>query len=215
MPRGMASARCKPEAPVETNTPFAAGSVTKQFTCACIFLLAEDGKLSVRDPVAKWYPGPDQGERDHPLRPDDARGRVSRTTTRSTSSTGGWRSRSRSDDLLKEYAGGKLDFDPGVRWSYSNTGFILLGRVIEKVSGKSFAEFLSERILKPLEMTDTIFDPKPDQKGLATGYTAFALGDPEPAVARSRWLDSRRRWAVHDADGPGEVGPGARVAARS
>src|SRR5262245_61300856 len=44
-------------APVATDTPFAVGSVTKQFTCACVLLLAEEGKLSVRDPVAKYYPG--------------------------------------------------------------------------------------------------------------------------------------------------------------
>jgi D-alanyl-D-alanine carboxypeptidase len=179
--KGYGKGSLQPEAPVETNTPFAAGSVTKQFTCACIFLLAEDAKLSVRDPVAKWYPDltkakeitlydlmthvagyPDY----YPL--DFVDRRMAKPIP--------------PDDLLKEYAGGKLDFDPGARWSYSNTGFILLGRVIEKVSGKSFAEFLSERILKPLEMSETVFDPKPGQKGLATGYTAFALGEPEPAV---------------------------------
>ena len=66
---------------------------------------------------------------------------------------------------------------------------MLLGRVIEKVSGKSYAEFLTERILKPLGMTDTTFDPKPDHPGLAQGYTAFALGAPEPAKREaSGWI---------------------------
>src|SRR2546422_21526 len=54
--KGYGKRSLAPEAAVETSTPFAAGSVTKQFTCACVFLLAEEGKLSVRDPVAKWYP---------------------------------------------------------------------------------------------------------------------------------------------------------------
>ncbi len=54
--KGYGKATIKPEVAVETTTPFAAGSITKQFTAACIFLLAEDGKLSVRDPVAKYYP---------------------------------------------------------------------------------------------------------------------------------------------------------------
>ena len=178
--KGYGKATIKPEADVETTTPFAAGSITKQFTAACIFLLAEDGKLSVRDPVAKYYPGltdakeialydlmthvsgyPDY----YPL--DFVDRRMKKVID--------------PDRMLKEYAGGKLDFTPGTRWSYSNTGFVLLGRIIEKVSGKPYGEFLSERILKPLGMKNTIFDPQPGYKGLATGYTAFALGEPEVA----------------------------------
>ena len=58
-------------APVEPDTPFAVGSVTKQFTCACILLLAEEGKLSVDDKVAKYYPELDQCRRYLALRPDD------------------------------------------------------------------------------------------------------------------------------------------------
>ena len=178
--KGYGKRSLKPEAPVETDTLFAAGSVTKQFTCACVFLLQEDGKLSVHDPVAKWYPDltkakditlydlmthaagyPDY----YPLDFVDRRMRKPIDP----------------DQLLKEYAGGMLDFDPGRRWSYSNTGFILLGRVIEKVSGKSFAEFLTDRVLKPLGMEHTVFEPKDDHPGLAQGYMAFALGPPEPA----------------------------------
>lgn len=178
--RGYGRASIKPEAEVRRDTPFAAGSITKQFTAACVFLLAEDGKLSVRDKVSKYYP--------HLTRADDitlydlmthAAGYpdyypldfVDRRLVKPVPP----------DDLLKEYAGGKLDFEPGSRWSYSNTGFVLLGRIVEKVSGKPFGEFLSERILKPLGMADTVFDPEPGRKGLAQGYTAFALGDPEPA----------------------------------
>lgn len=179
--KGYGKASIKPEMPVEKTTPFAAGSVTKQFTCACILLLAEDGKLSVRDKVAKYYPGLTKADEIslyelmthvsgypdyYPL--DFVDRRMMKAIP--------------PDDLIKEYAGGKLDFAPRSRWSYSNTGFVLLGRIVEKVSGKTFAEFLTERILKPLGMNDTFFDPKPEHKGLATGYTAFALSDPEPAV---------------------------------
>src|SRR5947208_3542690 len=110
---------------VQTDTPFAIGSVTKQFTCACVFLLAEEGKLSVRDPVAKYYPDltragdvtlydlmshasgyPDY----YPL--DFVDRRMHKPIA--------------ADDLIREYAGGKLDFAPGSRWSYSNTGYIIL-----------------------------------------------------------------------------------------
>src|SRR5262245_30263293 len=86
------------------------------------------------------------------------------------------------DDLIREYAGGKLDFAPGSRWSYSNTGYILLGRVVEKVSGEPFGQFLERRILKPLGMTQSVYDPKPDGPGLPRGHAAFALGPPERVV---------------------------------
>jgi CubicO group peptidase (beta-lactamase class C family) len=186
--KGYGKASLKPEIAVETSTAFAAGSITKQFTAACILLLAENGKLTVKDPVSKYYPGltkaneitlydlmshasgyPDY----YPL--DFVDRRMEKAIE--------------PDQLLKEYGGGKLDFEPGSRWSYSNTGFVLLGRIIEKVSGQSYEQFLSERILKPLKMNDTVFDPKLDRKGLATGYTAFALGDPEPAVREAAgWI---------------------------
>ena len=137
--------------PVEPDTLFAIGSVTKQFTCACVLLLAEDGKLSANDPVAKYYPNltrakditlldlmnhvsgyPDY----YPLDFVDRRMQAAIAE----------------DELLRQYAGGKLDFEPGSKYSYSNTGYILLARVVEKASGETFGAFLSRRILKPLGM---------------------------------------------------------------
>ncbi len=159
---------------------FAIGSVTKQFTCACILLLAEDGKLNIEDRVAKYYPNltsahditlydlmthtsgyPDY----YPLDFVDRRMRKSIAP----------------DRLLSEYAGGKLDFEPGTRWSYSNTGYVLLGRVIEKVSKEPMSQFLRRRILEPLGMKHSLFDPSEDVAGMAHGYTSFALGPAEPA----------------------------------
>ena len=64
------------------------------------------------------------------------------------------------DEIIKQYATRKLDFEPGTRWSYSNTGYILLGRVVEKVSSEPFAKFLERRILKPLGLEHTTFEPK-------------------------------------------------------
>src|SRR6185503_2974457 len=105
--------------PVEADTLFAIGSVSKQFTCAAVLLLAEAGKLSVWDPVAKYYPNltraPDitlldlmnhvSGYPDYyPL--DFVDRRMAKTI--------------QPDALLRQYAGGKLDFDPGSKWSYSN-----------------------------------------------------------------------------------------------
>jgi CubicO group peptidase (beta-lactamase class C family) len=167
-------------APVEVDTPFCIGSVTKQFTAACILLLAEEGKLSVEDPVAKYYPDltrardvtlydlmthasgyPDY----YPL--DFVDERLARPIA--------------PDRLIHEYAGAKLDFEPGARWSYSNTGYVLLGRVVEKVSGEPLGQFLQRRILKPAGMEHTFFEPGAGDRRFAVGYTAFALGSPEVA----------------------------------
>jgi len=173
---------------VETNTIFAIGSVSKQFTCAAILLLAEDGKLSVHDSVAKFYPKltrakditlldlmnhvsgyPDY----YPL--DFVDRRMLKTVAE--------------DELLAQYAGANLDFEPGTKWSYSNTGYILLGRVVEKVSGESLGAFLARRIFQPLSMTQTFYELHATDPRRATGYQTFALSAPEViAPEAAGWL---------------------------
>jgi D-alanyl-D-alanine carboxypeptidase len=92
------------------------------------------------------------------------------------------------DDLIQQYAGKKLDFEPGTRWSYSNTGFIILGRIVEMASGETFAGFLRKLILKPIGMEHTMIGPGP-KKNVAQGYSSFALSAPEPvAPEASGWL---------------------------
>ncbi len=174
--------------PVQADTLFAIGSVSKQFTCAVILLLAEDGRLSLFDPVGTYYPNltralditlldlmhhvsgyPDY----YPLDFVDRRMKRPKAP----------------DDLLQEYAGGKLDFEPGTKYSYSNTGYILLARVAEKVSGKSFGQLLAERIFQPLGMYHTVYEANPSDPRLARGYTTFALSKPEVALPESvGWL---------------------------
>jgi CubicO group peptidase (beta-lactamase class C family) len=186
--KGYGKGSLEPARPVTVDTPFAIGSVTKQFTCACVLLLAEEGKLSVRDPVAKYYPSltrardvtlydlmthtsgyPDY----YPL--DFVDRRLLKPIP--------------CDQLIQEYAGGKLDFEPGTRWSYSNTGYMILGRVAEKVSGEPFGQLLERRVLRPLGMGHSRFDPGPDAEGLPQGYLSFALGPPEVAKHEAAgWL---------------------------
>jgi len=173
---------------VVPDTLFAIGSVTKQFTCACILMLTEDGKLNVEDRVAKYYP--------HLTRAQDI------TLYDLMTHTSGYpdyypldfvdrrmRKPIDLDRLLAEYAGGKLDFEPGTRWSYSNTGYLLLGRVVEKVSKEPMSQFLRRRILEPLGMKHAVFDPGEEVAGMAHGYTSFALGPSEPAPREAAgWL---------------------------
>lgn len=175
---------------VTPETPFAIGSITKQFTCACILKLAEAGKLSVNDKVAKYYPSLNRAGDITLL---DLMNHVSGypdyypldfTDRRMLKEIA-------PDDLIREYAGGKLDFEPGTQYSYSNTGFIILGRVVEKVSGRPFGDFLADEILKPLGLSHTHYEPDPNQAGLARGYTTFALSGPEAAASEAKgWIGS-------------------------
>ncbi len=170
----------EPKLPVTNDTSFRIGSVSKQFTCAAILLLAEDGKLAVTDKVAKYFPkltkadtitlldlmNHTSGYRDYyPLDFVDRRMQKEITI----------------EQLAADYAGGKLDFEPGSRYSYSNTGYMLLGDIAEKVSGEKLGTFLKRRIFEPLKMEHTGYLGAPlPQK--ATGYWSFALGDPEKAT---------------------------------
>ena len=176
--------------PVDVDTSFAVGSVTKQFVCACVLLLAEEGKLSVNDPVAKFFPSL--------TRADDI------TLLDLMNHTAGYPDYYPLDFLdrrmlqpitlagmLKQYAGGPLDFEPKSRYSYSNTGYMILGGVVEKVTGERLGDFLQKRILTPLKMENSRFGGPPNAANAAIGYNAFALGSPEPAAPEAAgWIEA-------------------------
>ncbi|HSQ79406.1 MAG TPA: serine hydrolase domain-containing protein [Candidatus Bathyarchaeia archaeon] len=163
------------------ETSFAIGSISKQFTCAAVLKLAEAGRLSVMDKVAKYYP--------ELTRADDI------TLLDLMNHVSGYRdwypldfvdrpmSRPIEPDvLIRRFAGEgrKLDFEPGSRYSYSNTGFNILGRVVEKVSGQELGRFLSDEFFSPLGMRRTFYEPDPKLPNLASGYILFATSAPAP-----------------------------------
>ena len=186
--RGFGLASLADRRPVTEETMFAIGSVTKQFTCACILLLAEDGKLSPQDKVAKYYPDLTRADEItildlmnhvsgypdyYPLDFVDRRLATPRPV----------------DEVIRLYGTGKLDFEPGTRYSYSNTGYDILGRIVEKASGLPYGEFLSRRILKPLGLEHTTYEPDTADTRFAQGYSSFALSGPEPAVPEGKgWV---------------------------
>lgn len=131
---------------------YAIGSISKQFTAAAILLLQEQGKLSLDDPVSKFVPGLTRGNEV--------------TIREILSHTSGYQDywaedyvmssmqgRISSDEILNTWAKKPLDFEPGTEWQYSNTNFILAGKIIEKASGEPYMQFLAEHIFKPLGMT--------------------------------------------------------------
>jgi CubicO group peptidase (beta-lactamase class C family) len=147
--KGYGVANVEHNVPVTRDTIFQSGSVGKQFTAAAAMLLMEDGKLALTDPVRKFFPdAPDTWKRitvRHLLThtsglPDYTAGMVD------------YRRDYSEDDLLKFAYGLKLEFEPGSRWNYSNTGYIVLGFLIRKASGKFYGDVLAERVFAPIGM---------------------------------------------------------------
>jgi CubicO group peptidase (beta-lactamase class C family) len=141
------------QTPVDAATVFEIGSVSKQFAAASILLLAEDGKLSVEDNISKYLP-------DSPPRWADIKIRqlLSHTSgLRSYDGLDGFELRQHltQAQFIRKLAEQPLNFVPGEKWAYSNSGYNLLGYIVENVSGKNYWDFLQERIFTPLQMTNT------------------------------------------------------------
>ena len=143
------------------------GSITKQFTSTAILMLADEGKLAVSDPITKFFPNyPTRGKTitiEHLL--THTSGIANYTTKGSISNRD--KTVVQMIDSFKEEP---LDFEPGSRYAYSNSGYYLLGALIEKVSGQTYAEFLEQRIFKPLGMTHTGYE------GVGAGGAPRAAG---------------------------------------
>ena len=149
--QGYGEANLELRVPVTPDTIFQSGSIGKQFTAAGILLLAEDGELDLDDPLSKHFPGA----------PSDWR----RITIRQLlAHTSGIKDYSDEFDYRRDYTDEEtlavlqalpLDFEPGTRWSYSNSGYVILGLLTGRLAGQHWSEFQAERLFRPLEMTTT------------------------------------------------------------
>jgi CubicO group peptidase (beta-lactamase class C family) len=176
--KGYGMANYELDAPNTPQTIFRLGSVTKQFTSAAIMLLQERGKLSVNDPVCKYVT-------DCPAawEPITIRHLLTHTSgiPNYTAFPGFMEKKSilpiTTAELVTEYKAKPLEFTPGEKFNYSNSGYHLLGAVIEKASGKSYADFLQENIFTPLGLKNTGYDfTKPLLKHRAAGYVRDGEG---------------------------------------
>ncbi|MGO8733946.1 MAG: serine hydrolase [Terriglobia bacterium] len=156
--KGYGFANLEWDIPNSPFTKFRLGSITKQFTAASILLLAERGKLSVDDPVKKYMP-------DAPADWDKI------TIFNLLTHTSGIPNFTSFPDypsleplnttpaeLVKRFRDKPLDFQPGEKMNYSNSGYVLLGYLIEKISGESYAKFVQDNIFTPLGMKDSGYD---------------------------------------------------------
>jgi D-alanyl-D-alanine carboxypeptidase len=180
--------RSKAGEPVTDDTAFAIGSITKQFICAAASALHEKRKLSLDDRVSKWYPDLTRAK---DITLDDLGSHLSGYPDFYPLDFVDRRMQQaiEPEQLIQRYATGPLDFEPRTRWSYSNTGFIVLGRVIERVTSEPLGAWLQQHVFAPLHMDHAVFEPPRDADGLAQGHTSFALGEPEPSTPEAQgWI---------------------------
>jgi D-alanyl-D-alanine carboxypeptidase len=174
--RGTGLADIENKRSADAATEFRIGSVTKQFTAAAIMKLVEQGKLGLDDPLSKYLPDFDTGGRTVTIRQmlNHASG-IPNYTNPEFGKIAGKPDLTR-EEVLKLVSGKPFDFEPGKGWRYSNTNYYLLGLIVEKLSGQSYAEFLQREFFGPLALKRTRYDdgtPVPDS---AQGY-AFNPAD--------------------------------------
>ncbi|EOP46119.1 serine hydrolase domain-containing protein [Bacillus cereus] len=146
--------------PMKTDFRFRIGSVTKAFTATVVLQLAEENSLNLDDSIEKWLPGVIQGNGY-----DDKQITIRQLLNHTSGIAEYTRSKGfnlmdtkksyRAEELVKMGISMPPDFAPGKSWSYSNTGYVLLGILIETVTGNSYAEEIENRIIEPLELSNT------------------------------------------------------------
>lgn len=187
--RAYGRARIEPRTPATVDMRYSIGSISKQFTAAAILLLQEEGKLSLDDKVSKFIPDLTRA------------GEV--TVRQLLSHTSGYQDYWPQDYLmpmmlqpvtsqkiLDLWAHKPLDFDPGTKWQYSNTNYVIAGVIVEKASGTALLQFLREKVFAPLDMKSVA---NIDQEKLGEtdpiGYMRYALGPLRPAPKEGKgWL---------------------------
>jgi CubicO group peptidase (beta-lactamase class C family) len=160
------------------------GSISKQFTAACILLLQERGKLKLDDPVSKWFPDFTEANK------VTIRNLLTHTSGYSDYAPQdytipAWTKPIKSETLIREWATKPLDFEPGTEWQYSNTNFQMAALIIEKVSGQKFHDFLWANVITPLKLQG-VLDLDTDRTKLQVrGYERHAMGPLRPAILES------------------------------
>lgn len=182
-------ARLDPETPAKPEMRYSIGSISKQFTAAAILLLQEQGKLALDDKVGKFIPNLT---------------RANEVTIRQLlSHTSGYQDYWPQDyvmpmmlepvtaqKILETWARKPLDFEPGTKWQYSNTNYVIAGLIVEEASGEPLLQFLQQNVFTPLNMK-SVADTDKAKLGDTdpTGYLRYALGPPRPAPREgSGWL---------------------------
>jgi CubicO group peptidase (beta-lactamase class C family) len=182
-------AKIDPKVPATPQMRYSIGSISKQFTAAAILLLQEQGKLSLDDKVGKYVPdltranevtirqllSHTSGYQDYWPQDYVMPGMLQPTT---------------SQKIMDTWAKKPLDFDPGTKWQYSNTNYVIAGVIVEKVAHMPLLQFLQQKVFTPLGMT-SVMDTDQSKLGDTDpiGYLRYALGPLRPAPKEGKgWL---------------------------
>jgi D-alanyl-D-alanine carboxypeptidase len=199
--RAYGDGRANPKTPAAPTMRYAIGSVSKQFTATAVLLLEEEGKLSLDDKVAKWFP-----------QLTDANAVSVRQLLSMTSGYQDYwpqdyvfpdmQRPATAQAIMQRWAAKALDFAPGTRWQYSNTNYVIAAAIVERVTGTPLIDVLRRRIFGPLKMTSVAdFDAGPLGAGDAGAYLRHALGPIRPAPKEGTgWLFGAAQLAMtaHD-----------------
>jgi D-alanyl-D-alanine carboxypeptidase len=194
-------ARLDPKTPATSEMRYSIGSISKQFTASAILLLQEQGKLSLDDKVGKFIPNLT---------------RANEVTIRQLlSHTSGYQDYWPQDyvmpgmlqpvtaqKILDTWGRKPLDFEPGTKWQYSNTNYVIAGLIAEKAAGMPLLQFLREKVFVPLGMT-SVSDVDQQKLGDSdpTGYLRYALGPLRPAPKEGKgWLFAAGELAMQAQD---------------
>jgi D-alanyl-D-alanine carboxypeptidase len=174
-------ARVSPPVPAEASMAYPVGSISKQFTATAMLILQQQGKLSLQDPVSKFFP--------ELTRSSDVK--IINLLTHTSGyqdyapqdyTIPSWKLPGDPLAVVHQFAGKPLDFEPGTQWQYSNTNFVLAALIVQKVSHEPFAKFLRDNVLKPAGL-EGVLNLNTDQSKLqVTGYMRYALAPISPAA---------------------------------
>ncbi len=203
--KGYGLANLEHKTPLQPDTVLRLGSITKQFTAVAILMLAEQGKLSLDDDITRHLP-------DFPAGGDKV---TIAQLLQHTSGIASYTSNPAYEkNMGKDYSVAEMidgfknsprDFKPGQHWRYSNSGYFLLGAIIEKASGKPYAQFLAEQVFKPLGMNDTAYEGHERSKATrAQGYSGdgktfaparhLSMTQPYAAGSLASTVDDLAKW---------------------
>jgi CubicO group peptidase (beta-lactamase class C family) len=186
--------------PARPDLPYQIASNSKQFTAMALLLLEDEGKLSIDDKVAKYFP--------------DISGADRITIRQLLSHTSGLQDFWPQDYLFKtmtvptapqgivdKWAKKPLDYEPGTRWQYSNTGYVVAGMIAEKVSGEPLLTYLGRKIFTPLGMASVKDQDNTNTPAYPAGYHRYALGPVRIAQPPARgWLYAAGELSMTAAD---------------
>ncbi len=186
--------------PARPDLPYQIASNSKQFTAMALLLLEDEGKLSIDDKVAKYFPDISGADRitirqllSHTSGLQDfwPQDYLFKTMTTPTTPQG----------IVDKWAKKPLDYEPGTRWQYSNTGYVVAGMIAEKVSGEPLLVYLGRKIFTPLGMTSVKDQDNTNTPAFPAGYHRYALGPVRIAEPPARgWLYAAGELSMTAAD---------------